>query len=544
LRSPIIAGSAAITDTAERMRRAEEFGAGAVVMKSFSDEAVMRSSPTPRFRILRRQFAAREAETLYSYEQAPPFTAEQYAEEIRRSKGLLTIPLIASIDCLHEQNWVPVARMVEAAGAEALELNVSCPHGSIAFSGQEVEAAILRVARSVRAAVNLPLIVKLSPQLTAPLNLIRELEKTGVQGVVLFNRFTGLEIDVEREAPILHGSYAGHGGAWALHYTLRWVSAAAPVTSLDISASGGVVSGDDVVKLLLAGATTVQTCSAIIIDGYRVLETFNLRLREWMEQKGYSSIEEFRGKIHGRIKTLHQVDRRKQVVAEIKRRGLSPCQAACPLGVRANGYIDLIAQGKFLEAAYLAREKNPLSSVCGYVCARPCETACLRGRVDAAVAIAALKRFAHEQARELQRPRHLSVAPPTGKRVAIIGSGPAGLTAAHDLAIRGHSVTIFEAAPIAGGMLSLTIPPFRLPREALREEIQAILDLGVELRLSHEFRTGREILALLECPGGGAPYDAVLLAFGCHKSRRLNLQGESLPGVLTALEFLKSVNLG
>jgi dihydroorotate dehydrogenase subfamily 1 len=537
LRSPVIVASCAWTETAEQMRRCEDNGAGAVVVKSYTDDPMMRASPTPRFRLLRRGGLKQASATLYSYEQAPAMDEKAFADEIAKAKGLLHIPVIASIVCVHDENWISAARAVEAAGADALELNVSCPHGSISFFGGDVENDIVRVAGLVREAVGLPLILKVPPQLTTPASMVRRLQDTGIQGVVMFNRFSGLDIDVEAEAPILHGGYAGHGGAWALQYSLRWIATTSPHVSLDISASGGPHSAEDVVKLILAGAKTVQVGTAIYFEGLEVLRLFNHGIAEWMERKGYSSIEQFRGIAAARVKKTEEIDREKRVVARINALGMPPCQAACPLGVRACGYIEMIAEGKVWQAALMAREKNPLSAVCGYICDRPCEQACVRAQVDEPIAIAALKRFAHDRSRELESLFYRQPAPQDGKRVAVIGSGPGGLVAAHDLALAGHAVTVFEASQQVGGMLAQGIPIFRLPPEVLAQDVKAIEALGVEFRLGERVDEAK-------ADGIVEDYDAVVVACGALRPVPLGVPGDDLPRVQQALPLLRRINAG
>lgn len=224
-----------------------------------------------------------------------------------------------------------------------------------------------------------------------------------------------------------------------------------------------------------------------------------------------------------------------------------PCRAACPVHTNAGGYVSLIAQGRYREAYLLARRPNPLASICGRICAHPCEAACRRGQLDAPIAIRAMKRFVNERygvestlsfeeiLQAVERPR--PVTPKPG-RVAIIGSGPAGLACAHDLALMGHKATIFDAAPVAGGMMRLAIPDYRLPRPLLDREIEFVRFLGVEFQLGVEI--GRDI-TFQELR---AQYHAVFLATGCRKGKVLKLPGGDKKGVLTALDFLFNLNLG
>jgi len=220
-----------------------------------------------------------------------------------------------------------------------------------------------------------------------------------------------------------------------------------------------------------------------------------------------------------------------------------PCMTACPVHTQAGRYVALIAQGRFEEAYRYARVPNPFASVCGRVCGHPCEPACRRGKFDLPISIRALKRFLTERyGPESRNPIDVFPEKPRvihTEKVAIIGSGPAGLSAAHDLALLGYAVTIFEAAAVPGGMMHLGIPEYRLPRDVLQAQVRELLDLGPELRLNT--RLGRDF-SLQDLKQQG--YKAVLLAFGLHRSRELNLPGHELDGVVKGIDFLLNVNLG
>ena len=213
----------------------------------------------------------------------------------------------------------------------------------------------------------------------------------------------------------------------------------------------------------------------------------------------------------------------------------APCSHTCPAGVDVPRYIRFIGEGKFAEAAAVVREKLPFPSVCGYVCVHPCEAKCRRGLLDEAIAIRVLKRFAAEHDTGLWKVNS-TVAPATGKRVAIVGSGPAGLTAAYYLAKLGHSVTVFEALPEPGGMMRVGIPDYRLPKDVLRAEIKEIESIGVEIRT----KTRVDSLDGLFKQG----YNAIFLAVGAHQGIRLGVEGEDSPGVRECVGFLQDVSLG
>jgi dihydroorotate dehydrogenase subfamily 1 len=540
LRSPIIAGSAGITKDAERIARAEEHGAGAAVMKSLFEVEVSRTSPTPRFKVLHHNLRRHRAFTLYSYEQASEWGPEEHAEEVRRIKERVSIPLIVSIACVTETAWESYSRLMEQAGADALELNVSCPHGSITFYGGEIERQLIEAVRVARESVHIPIIVKLSPQLTSPLGIVGELERIGVNGVTMFNRMTAIEIDLESEQPIMHKSYAGHGGPWAIQYPLRWITEISPQVKMDISASGGVASAEDVVKYLLAGATAVQTCTSIVMNGYEILQELNAGLKAFMEKKGYERLEDFRGKVCSRILDGKSVDRRQKVKARIVRK-IAPCESGCPISSGVQGYINMIAARRFAEAAEIIRAKNPLPETSARICGVLCREKCTRATIDQPLAIVELKRFALDWEKE-----HLAQPSPAAaenrpaarsEKIAILGAGPAGLAAAYDLVKEGYGVTVFDSLPVAGGMLAAGIPPFRLPREILNGELEIIREAGVEFKLSTPM-TKDSFGKLLD-----GDYAAIFIATGAYKEQSLGIPGEDLDGVVHALSLLKRVNI-
>jgi len=213
---------------------------------------------------------------------------------------------------------------------------------------------------------------------------------------------------------------------------------------------------------------------------------------------------------------------------------MPPCQAACPLHMEIREYVDLIAQGRVMEALQVIRNSNPFPSICAYICTHPCEEVCQRGQVDKPIAIRALKRFAVEFGGDrMIRPEAETTHE---ERIAIVGSGPAGLSAACYLRKLGYPVTIFEAYSELGGMLRVGIPKYRLPREVLDTEVQRLIQMGVEIRTN----TRVVSLDLLFDMG----YKAVFITVGADQSRRLGIEGEDKLGMVDAITFLHEVNLG
>ena len=221
----------------------------------------------------------------------------------------------------------------------------------------------------------------------------------------------------------------------------------------------------------------------------------------------------------------------------IEKTGIAPCRDACPAGQRAQGYIALIAEGRYKEAFRVIKEDNPFPSVCGRTCHHPCEGHCTRALVDEPVAIMSLKRFVVDYTLAYGREK-VKPAPRTRPEwVAVVGAGPAGLTTAHDLAKLGYGVTVFEALPVAGGMMRVGIPAHRLPKGVLQQDIDDILALGVVLKTSTPIRDPVSLL--------GQGYNAVCLATGiASRDHSLGLEGEDSQGVIPAATFLRKVNMG
>lgn len=222
-------------------------------------------------------------------------------------------------------------------------------------------------------------------------------------------------------------------------------------------------------------------------------------------------------------------------IEKLKERRL--CELNCPAGCDAQGYIALIAQGKFEEALTLIKETVPLPGVMGRICVHPCEDNCRRNALDESISVAGLKRFAADvvESDDVNPPQ----GEPKDERVAIVGSGPAGLSCAYYLALAGYRPTIYEALPVAGGMLAVGIPEYRLPRDVLQQEISAIERVGVEIKTNSPIGDERTLDSLFD-----DGYSAVYVAVGAHRGRAMNVPGEDTPGVMQGVDFLREANLG
>ncbi len=224
--------------------------------------------------------------------------------------------------------------------------------------------------------------------------------------------------------------------------------------------------------------------------------------------------------------------------------GEPPCVHACPAGVHAQGYVALIKEGKFQEALDLVRVNNPFPGVCGRICTHICEENCNRNEVDEPVAVRALKRFVADYERKhgrkiKEKKEEEKELPGKGRKVAVVGAGPAGLTVAHDLALWGYKPTVFEALSKPGGMLRVGVPKYRLPEDILDYDIKRIEEDGVEIRTSTPIGPDLTLKDLIK-----AGYEAIFIAIGTHKSKRLGVEGEELDGVIHAAGFLQDMGIG
>jgi len=218
----------------------------------------------------------------------------------------------------------------------------------------------------------------------------------------------------------------------------------------------------------------------------------------------------------------------------------APCQMACPAGIDVPTYLTLIGEGKDAEAIEVIRQDNPFPWVCGLVCTRPCEFMCVRGRIDTPVSIKFLKGFAAERAMSEGTYKNPEKEPDKGKRVCVIGAGPGGLSAAYYLALKGYGVHVIEALPMAGGMIMVGIPRYRLPREVIDREVAMLEELGVTFAFNTRFGEDVTLSALK-----GQGYDAFFFAIGAHKAYQLGIPGEKdFPQTMEAIDLLCRVALG
>lgn len=297
LRNPIIVASGPASHDVNQIDHAEKQGIGAVVLKTACSDKYehMRFWPRPRYKLLDwdKQMEGRSRQfTLYSYEQGYSGTLQDYWDFIAASKERATVPIIASIFADAAEDWADMATRSQTSGADGLELDISSPHrpGSLDF-----ETTFVAAIKAVRQAVTIPMIVKLAagPDVLHQCVVAQDCK---ADAVTLCNRIRGFDVDIESQRPILHGNFAGVGGPWAKYYTFRHVAEASQAITIPISATGGIMTGEDVIKYVLLGATTVQILSVIMINGWGSIATITNEINAYLERKKIGSLESIRGK--------------------------------------------------------------------------------------------------------------------------------------------------------------------------------------------------------------------------------------------------------
>jgi dihydroorotate dehydrogenase (fumarate) len=292
LKSPIIVGSCGLTADVDKMVEMEKAGAGAVVLKSVFEEQIIYDikrnthvvAPTDNYGDSYEYIAAHVADDSLS----------KHFQMIRDAKKRLAIPVIGSINCFSYENWLTYAIKFQEAGCDALELNMAILPYETSLSADDVERTFSQIINTLRKSISIPVSIKVGTYFTDMAKQMQQLSWMGIQGVTMFNKSVQVDIDIEKET-LQNASYLSNPED--LYNTLRWVAILSKKMRCDISASTGVYTADDVVKMLLAGATTVQVVSSLYKNGIGTIAQLNQGLNAWMEKKGYNSLSQFRGKL-------------------------------------------------------------------------------------------------------------------------------------------------------------------------------------------------------------------------------------------------------
>ncbi len=292
LKNPIIAGSCGLTNSLENLKAIEEAGAGAVVLKSIFEEEIYLEF-AHEFSKLGPMDNNLEFLDYYDY-QIKKDNLKQYLTLISEAKKVLTIPVIASINCVTAHEWAFFAKKVEDAGADAIELNIFVLPTNLSQSAQDNESIYFDIVSRVSSKIKIPISLKISPYFSNLGGVIRDLSFSEAKGLVLFNKFYSPDVDINRQK-IVGSDVLSQNTDYKL--SLRWIGMMANRVNSDLSASTGIHSWQSVVKMLLVGATTVQVVSALYQDGFSAITEMIQKLKIWMEENNYNSIEDFKGKL-------------------------------------------------------------------------------------------------------------------------------------------------------------------------------------------------------------------------------------------------------
>jgi len=550
-KNPFFVASGPTTKSVRQLKRIEETGWAAASIKLSIDPAPY-INRKPRY-------------ALFPQYNALAFTAEKrltFNEGLKLveegKKQLSDLLLMANITYAGDNGipgWVNMAKGFRDAGADIIELNMCCPNMSYNVeltSGGSKNAAcqtgaslgqnadiVSQIVRAIKAEVDIPLFVKLTPEGGHIANVARALYEAGADAVGTTANRLGIppvNIDApEKSAYHLQQeiSMSCYCGEWLKPlaqrdvYEIRKVCGMEPV----VTGAGGVRNWHDAVELMLCGANLVGVCSETLISGYDIVRPMIRGLKDYMDSHGYSKADELVGRIVPEVKTAPEVTLFGGA-AHIKDQPLyAPCKSACPLNVPVQGYVQSVAKGDFKRAYELICSKGPMQSICQFLCEHPCEKACVRGRADSPVAIREIKRFVLDYAQSNGLKPDWDKAQDIGKRIAVIGSGPAGISGAYELAKAGYAVTVFDKESVPGGSM-LRMEDRALPRDAIGGLIQALSDMGIEFVVNTVYGSDITPNSLFE-----QGYCAVLLATGKQKRKSPSVPNGDM--LVDSVEFIE-----
>lgn len=292
LKSPIIIGASEMTSNLDKIKELEEAGAAAIVTKSlFEEEVALKNN---KWRQELTQYDDIHAEMRNIFPDMDMDAAEEHLYWIRKTKDEISIPLIASLNCVNKEIWVEYAKKLADAGADAIEANMYSYSFGITKNPAEIEDKRINILKEIKKVVDIPVSVKISPHYTSIFTFVTNLDQAGVEGVVLFNRLFNPDIDIEKEVTVSRFELTDSSRNGS---SLRWIGLLSGKVGMDLCANNGVATGEDMIKMILAGASAVEVVSTVYRNGIGQIGNMEKTLMEWMERKGYQSIDDFKGKL-------------------------------------------------------------------------------------------------------------------------------------------------------------------------------------------------------------------------------------------------------
>ncbi len=555
-RNPFYVGSGPTSKSIDHLVKAAQYGwAGASIKLTFDPEPYVNLEPRYGWFEDRGGFLSFSAETRLKFEEGLRLVEEGR----KKTRDFVIMANITYVgDKPGVQGWVDMAKRFEEAGAHIIELNMCCPNMSFNVSlsgdhatehqtgaslGQNAEA-VSYIVREVRKAVSIPLFVKLTPEGGKIGTVARACYDAGADACGgTANRLGIPPIDIYNPSKAPYAlqkepSMSCLSGPWIRPlafrdvYEIRKLAGDAPL----VTAAGGIMELNDVIVASMCGADLICICTGILLKGFELLPPLMKELKVYLKEMGYKSLADCRDILQKEVTPADQLTVFKGHAQKKNDYLRGPCHVACPFSVPAQDYVTLVAEEDFEGAYQQIASKNPLQSICGWVCDHPCETECTRADMDEPIRIRDIKRFVIERAaKEGWKPK-IDKTQPKSQKVAVIGGGPAGLSAAYHLARAGYNVTVFEKRRKLGGMLRYGIPRYRLPDAVLDAELKLVRGLGVEFVANKSL--GKDFtLANLKRD----EFKAAVIAVGASAGLALRVPGENGAGSMTALDFLGEI---
>lgn len=459
------------------------------------------------------------------------------------------------------EGWSEMAKKCEEAGVDIIELNMCCPNMSfnVEVTGKDTggpktgasmgknQSVATQVVGAVKHTVKIPVFLKLTPEGGQIGQIARTAFDAGADAVGgTANRLGVPPVNLDDPTRSMYYLQKEIGmaclaGKWVKPLALRDVYEMRKNCGPDkiLTGVGGVSDWKDAVEMVMCGADLVGICAETIVRGFGFFPELISGFKRYMNEKGYSSLRDMRDILVPAITSAPELTLYPGHARIKDPRPVAPCVFNCPNSVPAQGYVRRVAEERFEEAYQLIMSKSPLQSICGKVCDHPCETACVRGLKDEPIMIRDIKRFVLDMAEKKGwKPNILKKKGKAKKdRVAVVGSGPAGISAAYDLARAGYKVTLFEAANKPGGMLRYGIPAFRLNDEELDKEINVLTELGVDIKTGTAMGKDFTVESLKD-----EGYKAFFIGIGAQKGLDLGIPGEKdSPECADAVSFLQDI---
>jgi len=542
-KNPFYVASGPTTKSVKQLKRIEETGWAAASIKLTIDPAPY-INRVPRYAV----FEDRNSLCFTAEKRLKFYEGLKLIEDAK--KELNDLILMANITYAGDKGtdgWVNMAKKFEEVGADIVELNMCCPNMSYnvelssgdenccnirtgASLGQNGDA-VAEIVREIKKAIKIPLFIKLTPEGGKIAQVAKDLYAAGADAVGgTANRLGIPPVNLDDPGKSAYHlqdeiSMSCHSGAWLKPLALRDTYEIRKVNGPDpkIMAAGGIRNYKDAAEMIMSGADLIGICAETLMSGYDFIENLISELKDYMDDHGYKTTREMRDLIVPLVKSAPDLTLYEGYAKITEPNLAAPCKAACPHNVPAQAYVQKIAKGEYRAAYDLIMGKNPLQSVCGWVCNHECETECTRGEIGNPIRIRELKRFVLEYGKKQGWKPNLLTSSKKAEKIAVVGSGPAGLSCAYNLVLAGYSVTVFEKENYLGGMLRYGLPRFRMNHDVLNEEIEMLKALGIEFAMSKAL--GKDItIESLKADG----YASVFIGIGAQDGRSLNIQ-EKMP---------------